>query len=930
MLRLGESIRRCGIALLLLLSLCPLQRAHAVIGTMDAVPAATLLYPYFEVDLSNANGKTTLIGVHNTSASAALARVTIWSNTGVPVYNFNIYLTGYDSQSFDMRSVLLGNLPQTASAGQDPTDVISPKGTISQDINFASCTGQLPYGPINASFVADLQAMLTGKPSTIEFAGQCVGTNSGDNVARGYLTIDSVVACSTSGVPSSTPGGLTAYFTINNYLDQRNILLGDYTLVNPSQNVLIMNNAASIESSPGSGNTSSDSGNPQTTVAGNYTFYGRFVNWTAADHREALPSRWMVTGDNGNGSAIIWRDPKVSNPGGFSCGAGQPGYAPLGMPYNMTYFDRASNPTVLPPLPTVIDPFPPPLTFAPVATQIAPMNNAAMQLPASKMGFIDMNLNTDVAAAGANPPVGSKAAQSLVVVLNANKNQARFSTGTAAVQIAMQPTPSLVMTSNNRQADNVQQDIATVTLMGTGGQFTSVSNVTVTVAAPATIGTNTCSPFISNPCTVAITSATPGSYAVNVTATLTDGSVITLGPQNAVFTGAPNASSSLLFITTNNVLADGASQDVAQVTVKDASSTPVGGVNVTFTAAAPANLAASSCMTDALGQCTVGITSSTAGNFAINVTAPVAVGPQNATFLSADATQSTLTITTNNRLADGISQDIAQVVLKDATSNPINGATITFSVAAPATLVNTTCTTDLSGACSVGIRSSTAGSFAVNVTAPVAIGPQNAVFGTPSAAQSTLVVVTNNKLANGNAQDIVQLTLHDASNQPLSGVKATFTVAPPASFFNNTTSITCFTDNSGQCSVSIRSSTAGSFAVNVTAPVAVGPQNVVFLTPSAAQSTLAITTNSQTADGVALDVAQVTLNDASNVPINGANVSFSVAAGATFTNNGTTISCQTNTSGQCTVSIKSSTPGSYAVNITAPVAVGPQNATFVP
>ena len=51
MLRLGESIRRCGIALLLLLSLCPLQRAHAVIGTMDAVPAATLLYPYFEVDL---------------------------------------------------------------------------------------------------------------------------------------------------------------------------------------------------------------------------------------------------------------------------------------------------------------------------------------------------------------------------------------------------------------------------------------------------------------------------------------------------------------------------------------------------------------------------------------------------------------------------------------------------------------------------------------------------------------------------------------------------------------------------------------------------------------------------------------------------------------------------------------------------------------
>lgn len=108
---------------------------------MDAVPAATLLYPYFEVDLANANGKNTIAGMHSTAATAVLGRVTIWSNTGLPIYNFNIYLTGYDAISFDMRSVLNGSLPQTASAGQDPTDVLSPKGSMSQDINFASLLG---------------------------------------------------------------------------------------------------------------------------------------------------------------------------------------------------------------------------------------------------------------------------------------------------------------------------------------------------------------------------------------------------------------------------------------------------------------------------------------------------------------------------------------------------------------------------------------------------------------------------------------------------------------------------------------------------------------------------------------------------------------------------------------------------------------------
>jgi hypothetical protein len=228
MFTLGECVRRCAFALLLLLFL-PAHNAHAVIGTLDPVPAATLLYPYFEVDLSNASGKNTLIGVQNTSATAILGRVTVWTNAGVPIYNFNIYLTGFDMQSFDMRSVLTGTLPVSATAGQDPTDVLSPKGPLSQDINFASCQGHLPPAPLGAATVTDLQAMLTGKPSTAQFAGQCVGTSLGDNVARGYLTIDTVNSCSTSADPIVDSGTLANYFAGDNSwrMTSQNLMLGD-------------------------------------------------------------------------------------------------------------------------------------------------------------------------------------------------------------------------------------------------------------------------------------------------------------------------------------------------------------------------------------------------------------------------------------------------------------------------------------------------------------------------------------------------------------------------------------------------------------------------------------------------------------------------------------------------------------------------------
>src|ERR1041384_5043915 len=88
--------------------------ANALICTVDDVPAATLLLPYFEVDLDDPNGINTLFSINNASATAVLAHVVLWSDLSVPTFDFNIYLTGYDVQTVSIRDIFNGTVPRTA------------------------------------------------------------------------------------------------------------------------------------------------------------------------------------------------------------------------------------------------------------------------------------------------------------------------------------------------------------------------------------------------------------------------------------------------------------------------------------------------------------------------------------------------------------------------------------------------------------------------------------------------------------------------------------------------------------------------------------------------------------------------------------------------------------------------------------------------
>ncbi len=411
-------------ALLLLAVVCLLALAspvQAVLCTIDDVPGATLLLPYFEVDLANPNGVTTLFSLNNASATAVLAHVVLWSDLSVPVLDFNVYLTGYDVQSINLSDILVrGALPQTASAGQDPSNTISPKGQFSQDVNFASCQGQLPTGTLPSTFLAHLQSALTGQFSNL--LGGCAGLAYGDNLARGYITVDTVNNCTLR-----FPGDL-GYFAAGGTGDatNQNVLWGDYFYVDPGANRADGETLVHIEAS---------ATNPETSVPGQYTFYGRYVNWTAVDNREPLATRFaarFVNGRRFNGGTrfVVWRDSKVQQ-GAFKCGT-TPAWYPL-VTEQIVIWDEQEHPGSLG------DIFPvspgPPVSFIipfPAEAQSVEVGGPVFPVPYS-FGWLFLDLNTTVTPAGNVPPEDPAAAQAWVeVVLSA---LGRYSVGFDAIQL---------------------------------------------------------------------------------------------------------------------------------------------------------------------------------------------------------------------------------------------------------------------------------------------------------------------------------------------------------------------------------------------------------------------------------------------------------------------------------------------------------------
>lgn len=319
--------RRTGslAAALALLSASLGPAARAEMCSADAVPAATLLLPYFEVDVSNPSGKTTLFSVNNAAGQATLAHVTLWTDYALPTLNFDVYLTGYDVQTFNLRDLLLGVLPQTAIASQDPGDDLSPRGSLSEDTDFPGCPIVNVAPPVLGDSLLRAHQGLESPPY-----GGCVAFPHADGWARGYVTVDVVSRCSVLA-PSDA-----AYFSEVAARDNR--LWGSYFFVDPAANSAQQETLVHIEACAEPAECAFGTGDA--------TFYGRYLT-AAQDQREPLPSRFAsayVEGGafSGGTRLVVWREPSGPATTSGACGATHfPSWFPLAE--LALSFDEAEN-----------------------------------------------------------------------------------------------------------------------------------------------------------------------------------------------------------------------------------------------------------------------------------------------------------------------------------------------------------------------------------------------------------------------------------------------------------------------------------------------------------------------------------------------------------------------------------------------------------
>lgn len=338
--------------------------ASATMGTIDVTPAATLLVPYFEVNLADVNGVTTLMTVVNTSSSPVLVRVTLWTNMAVPTRAFDVFLVGYDVQGINIRDILLGS-----------DDAV--------------------------------RAAHLGQPSAL-FGGNCAGADFGDEVARGYVTVDSLNQVSSSAVFPGDPG----YFVAGGvgFASNDNVLVGDFMLVDPANNFSQGDNAVHIEANGSYGSQ------------GEYTFYGREVGGTGEDNREPLATTWAAGFVNGTTDYVVWRDTGVRGES-FACGS-LPSWSPISQEL-VVDFDTETNPQLSDPGDPVVVPFP-------IATGRVSVGGPQYPLTVGKAGWTYMNLNEAQALPGA--PFGT-IRQAWVLAITEDEALGRFSHGSAGVQL---------------------------------------------------------------------------------------------------------------------------------------------------------------------------------------------------------------------------------------------------------------------------------------------------------------------------------------------------------------------------------------------------------------------------------------------------------------------------------------------------------------
>ena len=289
---------------------------------ISLLPAATLLLPYFEVDVDDQNGDTTLFTITNVGPKDQIAYVTLWTDRAFPVLYFNVYLTGYDVQSINLYDVIAnGAIAPPRGTGT----AITKRGRYSDGnsaLDLTSCD-RLP-GNIDSVYITRMkEAFMNGRvPAIGPSIPGCDDIGGVHENAVGYATIDVVRTCTTSSPLDE------AYWRNDVLWD--NVLVGDYQQVTRKHQFAEGGPLVHIRAVPEGGTSEMRRNNPAGYDAGfERTFYSRYQSASRPkfDGRQPLPSRFAARWISGGTGSFqtklkVWREGKTG--AGATCAAHVP------------------------------------------------------------------------------------------------------------------------------------------------------------------------------------------------------------------------------------------------------------------------------------------------------------------------------------------------------------------------------------------------------------------------------------------------------------------------------------------------------------------------------------------------------------------------------------------------------------------------------
>lgn len=484
---------------------------------------------------------------------------------------------------------------------------------------------------------------------------------------------------------------------------------------------------------------------------------------------------------------------------------------------------------------------------------------------------------------------------------------------------------------------------------GLAGQIALSTSFTPTVVLNGAVkALKAAAPTPSAPTVSAVTesTSTPGTYEATLTAGSEAGTVVVglavsgSSVLSTTVTLSANAGTAMLAagnikVILDNALADGVSTNEVRVKVTDAYNNILAGQSVAFAVSPPgAVLSSSTGVSDNQGLVSVMLTNTLAGVTQVNATVNGQTQSVNTTFVgdagSAALTDGSLTVSVNNAKADNVATNQVQARVVDKNANPVAGVPVLFSSTSPGvTFTKELVTTNAQGMAVASLSSTQAGSITVNASANYTVQrvPVQFVANTDSAGlpAGSVVVTTDNALADGVAQNTVTVQVNDGFGNPIEGlpvaVSATNGATVPASVT---------TGANGSALIDVTNTHAGVTQLTASANGASQTVSMTFkadpATATVTDGAITVVINQQPANGQSANQLSVLIVDANGNPVRDAQVNFSVAPAsqATLTPNPAT----TNDTGNATVSVTGTKAGDVPVTVSINSATAQSGVTF--